>query len=248
MKRKRSALPPSVAAPYTGGHTVLMGGYRLELCPDHPKANAWGYVSQHRLVAERGLGRYLQPGEVVHHIDSVKANNDPANLQVLPSKSAHMALHRKHERDARKYGPVNETTVREALSQMGLKAAAQKLGVSTQTIRNYWPDLVKEFQRRRSPGQPTAPETVGRILDLAQDPTLGYREIADLTGTTFHVVRGLCRTHNFEWTPKSSHPLVPWRAYRGKRPKNPKPPKPYASPNEAAARSLAGYRKHIYGR
>lgn len=46
----------------------------------------------HRLVAEQMLGRELLPGEVVHHIDGNKHNNDPSNLQVL-TRSEHIRLH-----------------------------------------------------------------------------------------------------------------------------------------------------------
>ena len=47
----------------------------------------------HRIVAEQILGRPLKPGEVVHHIDGNKRNNDPSNLQVLASQAEHARLH-----------------------------------------------------------------------------------------------------------------------------------------------------------
>ena len=49
---------------------------------------------EHRVVAEDKLGRPLAPGEIVHHIDGDKRNNTPANIVVLHSQSAHIALHR----------------------------------------------------------------------------------------------------------------------------------------------------------
>ena len=39
---------------------------------------------EHRVVAEDVLGRALKPGEVVHHEDQNKMNNDPENLIVFP--------------------------------------------------------------------------------------------------------------------------------------------------------------------
>ncbi|MSS85329.1 HNH endonuclease [Actinomycetaceae bacterium WB03_NA08] len=47
---------------------------------------------EHRVVAEAELGRALQPGEIVHHIDCNKRNNHPDNLMVL-TQSEHAALH-----------------------------------------------------------------------------------------------------------------------------------------------------------
>ena len=38
---------------------------------------------EHRVVAEQMLGRPLVRGEIVHHIDGDKHNNDPSNLMVM---------------------------------------------------------------------------------------------------------------------------------------------------------------------
>lgn len=54
----------------------------------------------HRRVAETMLGRPLQPGEVVHHLDGDSTNNAPENLVVLPSQNyhAHAEWVLRHER------------------------------------------------------------------------------------------------------------------------------------------------------
>jgi hypothetical protein len=75
---------------WKGGRQVDKSGYILILCPDHPAANSGGYVREHRLVAEQKLGRYLVPGEIVHHIDGDNANNDPDNLEVYSTNSEHL--------------------------------------------------------------------------------------------------------------------------------------------------------------
>jgi hypothetical protein len=50
----------------------------------------------HRLVMEILLGRMLRRDEHVHHLDGVKLNNRPANLQLL-SAGAHMSqTHRRY--------------------------------------------------------------------------------------------------------------------------------------------------------
>jgi hypothetical protein len=57
----------------------------------YPKGE--GGVHQHRLVAERMLGRPLTREEVVHHIDENKHNFDPSNLAVFPSQTDHARCH-----------------------------------------------------------------------------------------------------------------------------------------------------------
>jgi len=49
----------------------------------------------HRVVAEKMLGRALNPDEVVHHIDGNIRNNEPENLYVFPSKQEHSRYHAK---------------------------------------------------------------------------------------------------------------------------------------------------------
>lgn len=56
----------------------------------------------HRVVAETVLlGRSLKPGEIVHHIDGNKLNNDPGNLRVM-TQSEHVRLHHAEMLVARK--------------------------------------------------------------------------------------------------------------------------------------------------
>lgn len=47
----------------------------------------------HRIVAEQKLGRPLRKGEVVHHIDENKRNNDPDNIRIFPSQAEHARYH-----------------------------------------------------------------------------------------------------------------------------------------------------------
>jgi hypothetical protein len=53
-----------------------------------------GTILEHREVMEKKLGRKLQSGELVHHEDRDKLNNDPGNLKVK-TRSSHGKLHAK---------------------------------------------------------------------------------------------------------------------------------------------------------
>ena len=48
---------------------------------------------EHRVVAERILGRKLRKGEVVHHLDFNPRNNSPENLMIFRSQSEHAKYH-----------------------------------------------------------------------------------------------------------------------------------------------------------
>lgn len=80
---------------WKGGRTTDKDGYVLIYMPDHPRARRLGrreprYVLEHILVMEEKLGRPLRPGEVVHHINSVRDDNRPENLQSFLSNADHL--------------------------------------------------------------------------------------------------------------------------------------------------------------
>jgi len=85
---------------YSGGRHVLHTGYAVVLSPDHPNADARGYVLEHRLVMERVLGRNLSGTEVVHHNDGNKLNNDPSNLRLFASNADHQRHHKEKRHGA----------------------------------------------------------------------------------------------------------------------------------------------------
>ena len=61
----------------------------------------------HRLVAEKAIGRKLRDGEVVHHIDGNRRNNDPENLMVMLA-AEHGCLHLRLYRFWLRGGDVDE--------------------------------------------------------------------------------------------------------------------------------------------
>lgn len=58
------------------------GGYAYKYAPNHPNAVKGRYVCEHRLVMEEKLGRYLLPSENVHHINGIRNDNRPENLEL----------------------------------------------------------------------------------------------------------------------------------------------------------------------
>lgn len=73
--------PPFVTA---SGHVRLYE-------PEHPLANRWGHVMEHRKVAW-DAGILTDPALVVHHVNHDPSDNRPENLQVM-TPSAHAAHH-----------------------------------------------------------------------------------------------------------------------------------------------------------
>ena len=69
------------------------GGYVMVLSPGHPRADQDGYVFEHILVVEGGLGRFLVYPEVVHHINGIKTDNLPSNLLLCANNAEHHRVH-----------------------------------------------------------------------------------------------------------------------------------------------------------
>jgi len=75
---------------WNGGRVLDKHGYVLVWAPFHPHARQIGYVAEHRLLAETLLFRYLQPQEVVDHVDEWPYHNWPDNLRLFPSNADHL--------------------------------------------------------------------------------------------------------------------------------------------------------------
>ena len=78
---------------WKGGKTKDINGYIITLKPDHPFAMATGYISEHRIIAEKHLKRYLTSTEVIHHINKIRDDNRPENLFLFCGVGAHTSYH-----------------------------------------------------------------------------------------------------------------------------------------------------------
>lgn len=64
-------------------HKIYRHGYAFVMAPDHPRADPHtGRVREHILVMEDKLGRPLTEGEQVHHLNGVRDDNRPENLEL----------------------------------------------------------------------------------------------------------------------------------------------------------------------
>ena len=70
-----------------GSRYKTKDGYIHLYFPSHPSANVNGHILEHRLVAEQKYGRQLNKNEHVHHINGVKDDNRPENLEVVTASS-----------------------------------------------------------------------------------------------------------------------------------------------------------------
>jgi len=79
---------------WKGGRRKDERGYIIVYASNHPNARKTGWIYEHRLVAEKALGRYLEKHEIVHHVNGIKSDNRNCNLLIC-DQSYHRWLERK---------------------------------------------------------------------------------------------------------------------------------------------------------
>ena len=117
------------ASAWKGGERKI-DGYIYIYKPQHPYANASGYIAEHRLVMENILGRYLLSEEKIHHKNSIRNDNRKENL-VLFSNSEHTSYHHK----SRIYikGQIHKSKYREKYGKT-LREMAKELNITPQGV------------------------------------------------------------------------------------------------------------------
>lgn len=92
---------------WKGGRIVDPRGYVLLWMPGHHLADKRGYAYEHRVKAEKLLGRRLRKGEQVHHDNERKSDNGHRNLVPTRNRAAHAVHHRKPGSNRRLPGERN---------------------------------------------------------------------------------------------------------------------------------------------
>lgn len=92
-KIQSEALKGSKCYRWKGGYSKTDSGYILVYLPEHPFKNYAGYVREHRIIAEKCLGRYLTKKETIHHINEIIDDNRPENLYLFSTREKHRKYH-----------------------------------------------------------------------------------------------------------------------------------------------------------
>ena len=92
--KKRPGMSGKNHPRWTGGKRRLKTGYIDILQPNHPFCNTENRIYEHRFVMEKYLGRYLQPQEVVHHINNSPSDNRIENLIAFANNVIHKRFHK----------------------------------------------------------------------------------------------------------------------------------------------------------
>jgi hypothetical protein len=91
--KHRSTLRGEKAYSFKRGFFIDKDGYRMirDSITDNARKNK--YIMEHKAVMIKKIGRSIKRGEVIHHWDENRLNNDPENLALFRTQASHLRLH-----------------------------------------------------------------------------------------------------------------------------------------------------------
>ncbi|MBS7835160.1 HNH endonuclease [Wohlfahrtiimonas chitiniclastica] len=135
---------------YKFGRSIDLDGYVEVRAPDnHPYARTTGSILEHRLVMEEKIGRYLDPLEVVDHIDGLTLHNHPSNLRLFADNATHLKM-----------------TISSQLPNWS-DAGIEKMKVPYYQRKEY--PLVDNYQTRKARGDVRLQQILLAMLQLGKD-------------------------------------------------------------------------------
>jgi hypothetical protein len=90
-------------------------GYIAVYYPAHPDSGKRKQVLEHRLVMEQTLGRRLRRDEHVNHINHIRDDNRPENLEVISAGD--------HARESNAWGKENRRRLKARLVALEIEVA-----------------------------------------------------------------------------------------------------------------------------
>lgn len=102
-----------------GARRKRYDGYIAVYYPSHPDvAPGSRFIMEHRLVMEQKIGRRLKTNEHVHHINGIRDDNRPENLEILDAST--------HAYVSHKQGVQKRKAMREELAALRIEVAAYR--------------------------------------------------------------------------------------------------------------------------
>lgn len=181
-------------------------GYIEIYMPEHPYARSNGTILEHRLIAEKKLGRYLKTGEVVHHLDENKTNNNPDNLIVFRTLADHSRFHKigimKEMDDGTYICPIPEHNIVKCkccgeyfISNNNTNT--NDVFCSMKCVQQYREIIIKE---KISNGTMPSKEQLDILIH-----TISFVKIAEMYNVSDNTVRKWCKKYNLPYKHKDLH-------------------------------------------